>query len=206
MVWSPVQPIIALPGWAWTACMAATPRCSTLLRTAANPSWLTSTAQPRCGDRPPQLQELEPKTAASTTPCPEGRPRKHARLHPDNEAQYLSVEAITAVEFADSNRVVSYRQGSQGKLTARFMMKEVWCWEKGWSKIRRRQLIIRQDAEGAFKWTLTNLGLEAERRDTLQPHDWRQGQRFWIEHAFHEAKSQLDMALLFSKDAGCDTK
>lgn len=148
---------------------------------------------------PPRLEELAPKTSKKaedegSASSPAGRPRKHARLHPDNAAQYLSVEAITEAKFAASNRVVSYRQGSQGKLTARFMMKEVWCWEKGWSRIRRRQLIIRQDAEGAFKWTLTNLGLEPERPDSLQRHAWRQGQRFWIEHAFHEAKSQLGMA------------
>lgn len=148
------------------------------------------TSQPRLQELAAETLKKEPSPATS----PVGRPRKHARLHADNTAQYLSVEAITQAEFAGQSRVVSYRQGSQGKLTARLMMKEVWCWEKGWSKMRRRQLIIRQDAEGAFKWTLTNLGQEAKSPDTLQRHAWRQGQRFWIEHAFHEAKSQLGMA------------
>lgn len=50
--------------------------------------------------------------------------------------------------------------------------------------------MIRQDESGDFKWSLTNLP---------DPKDWqrdlyRQNQRFWIEHAFHEAKSQTGMA------------
>jgi SRSO17 transposase len=41
-----------------------------------------------------------------------------------------------------------------------------------------------------MKYSLTNLpsGLSWER------YGYVQGQRFWVEHAFHEAKSQLGMA------------
>jgi hypothetical protein len=64
-------------------------------------------------------------------------------------------------------------------------------WEARWqSPPRKRRLIVRQDESGDFKYSLTNMA---------DPTDWQrdlyvQGQRFWIEHNFHEAKSQLGMA------------
>ncbi|MDP0489783.1 MAG: IS701 family transposase [Verrucomicrobiota bacterium JB023] len=130
----------------------------------------------------PQLEKPGPSTG--------GRPRKHARLHPRNAAQYVSVEELARAEFETGHRQVSYRQGTKGALTTRFMSRDVWCWERGWPRARKRRLLIRQDADGSFKWTLTSLPPEGgARRDA-----WLQGQRFWIEHAFHEAKSQLGMA------------
>ena len=117
--------------------------------------------------------------------APKGRPRKHPRLHCDNAAQYLSVREISEEEFEEKNRKISYRKGTKGSLTTRFMMREVWCWEKGWSHARKRLLLISRDADDNFKWTLTNL----TDSEDVKRHAWRQGQRFWIEHTFREAKS-----------------
>lgn len=69
-------------------------------------------------------------------------------------------------------------------------MKKVWCWEPGWDRVRERILVIRQDADGSYKYSLSNL--PAGRK--WEWYAWVQGQRYWIEHAFHEAKSQLGMA------------
>jgi len=121
---------------------------------------------------------------------PKGRPRKYPRLDGDNAAQYLSVREISEEEFEEKSQKISYRKGTKGSLTTRFMMREVWCWEKGWSHARKRLLLISRDADDNFKWTLTNL----TDSEDVKRHAWRQGQRFWIEHAFHEAKSQLGMA------------
>jgi hypothetical protein len=66
----------------------------------------------------------------------------------------------------------------------------VWCWEPKWDCPRKRTLIVREDRAGDFKYTLTKLS------DIQVPQRlaYIQGQRFWIEHAFQEAKSQLGMA------------
>lgn len=130
----------------------------------------------------PQLEEPSSVTG--------GRPRKNAREHPDNRAQYVSVEELAEKHFEKEHRKVSYRQGTKGALTTRFMVKEVWCWERGWTQAKKRRLLIRKDADESFKWTLTNLPPS----ENLKHDAWLQGQRFWIEHAFHEAKSQLGMA------------
>lgn len=119
-----------------------------------------------------------------------GRPRKHRRLHPNNRARYVSVEELSRENFAAQSRELSYRQGSKGKLCARLWVRQVWCWEPKWGKVRERMLIVRADAEGSFKYSLSNLA----EGQSWERYGWIQGQRFWIEQAFHEAKSQLGMA------------
>lgn len=132
----------------------------------------------------PSLQE--PSTQAGKL----GRPRSQSRLHSDNQARYVSVEQLQQEHFEDKSRRLKYRQGTGGQLWARFWVRKVWCWEKGWDKARARLLIIRQDSDGGFKYSLSNL---ASGKDWSY-YGFVQGQRFWIEHAFQEAKSQLGMA------------
>ena len=119
-----------------------------------------------------------------------GRPRTRARLAPGNRAAYLSVEELVGEHFAAGHERVKYRQGQKGELWGRFWVRKVWCWEGGWERARQRLLVVRQDADGTFKYSLSNLS---------PGRGWSfyarvQAQRFWIEHAFHEAKSQLGMA------------
>ena len=54
---------------------------------------------------------------------------------------------------------------------------------------RHRRFVVSQDESGDLKYSITNLPDKGFARDA-----YVQGQRFWIEHAFHEAKSQLGMA------------
>lgn len=131
----------------------------------------------------PDLEELPERSG-------KGRPRRHARLSSGNRAEYVSVEELVAREFESRHRVVKYRRGHKGSLKTRLWVRKVWCWEKGWDRIRHRLLVVRQDADGSFKYSLTNI---TDRRKWSE-YAWIQGQRFWIEHAFHEAKSQLGMA------------
>jgi SRSO17 transposase len=118
-----------------------------------------------------------------------GRPRKHPQLRDDNAARYLSVAELVAERFEAGSVKLCYRQGHKGKLWTRFWATAVWCWEKDWAQPRKRMLAVRREADGSFKYSLSNLqGASWER------YAWMQGQRFWMEHAFHEAKSQLGMA------------
>ena len=86
---------------------------------------------------------------------------------------------------------MSFRQGSKGTLTGRFYTRVVWLWdEKEGSAPRERTLIVREDESGDLKYSLTNLPRETE----LKRLAYIQNQRYWIEHAFHEAKNELGMA------------
>jgi SRSO17 transposase len=135
-------------------------------------------------DRPPSLQEPE------AAPSGRGRPRQQARLQPGEEARYRSVEQLTEESFASEHRALCYRQGHKGQLWAHVWVRPVWVWEKGWEKVRPRMLVVRRDADGTFKYSLTN----SLNQGSWERYAWMQGQRFFIEHAFHEAKSQLGMA------------
>lgn len=119
-----------------------------------------------------------------------GRPRKGPKRRPDDTAQHISVENLVAGNFQSGHRIVSYRQGQKGKLTTRLWVCPVWCWEKDWAMARERLLVVRRDADGSFKYSLTNMTQE----ESWERLGWIQGQRYWIEHAFHEAKSQIGMA------------
>jgi len=82
------------------------------------------------------------------------------------------------------------RRSHKTKLKFRFWSREVWTWEPAWKKPRRRLLLIRQNEDASFKYSLSNFSSETS-WETLA---YMQAQRFWIEHGFHEAKSQLGMA------------
>jgi SRSO17 transposase len=121
-----------------------------------------------------------------------GKEYRRARLKDEKQKEKcLRVDQYVEANFAARHREISCRQGSKGKLCARVWVTDVWVWEARWNGgPRKRRLVVRQDEAGEFKYSLTNLP---------SAQSWKrlayvQGQRFWIEHAFHEAKSQLGMA------------
>jgi SRSO17 transposase len=120
----------------------------------------------------------------------QGRPRKRSHLHSENTAQEVTVESLVKEQKEESFKVISFRQGEKGEVCGRFWMEEIWHWEKGESGARKRLLLVRKDADGTLKYSLTNL----PGGKPLKSYAGIQGQRYWIEHAFHEAKSQLGMA------------
>jgi SRSO17 transposase len=132
----------------------------------------------------------EPKIEAPEQGERRGRPRKYARIHPDNTAEETTVERLVNELAEDDFEKIRFRQGAKGGVCGRFWMTEVWHWEKGEAAARKRILLVRREADGSLKYSLSNLA----GGQPLKYYARIQGQRFWIEHAFHEAKSQLGMA------------
>jgi SRSO17 transposase len=134
--------------------------------------------------------EFKPQPTAQTTAKALGRPAQRRQLSPGYQGRYLTVEALCAEHFKTQSRAITYRHGPSGPLTAQVWVKEVWAWEPGWPKARRRWLIVAQDRQGQFKYSLSNC---------MDINDWQrlcymQHQRYFIEKAFQDAKSQLGMA------------
>jgi len=119
-----------------------------------------------------------------------GRARKHARIHANNNSKETTVEALVKGVGDDQFEEISFRQGAKGQVCGRFWMREIWHWEKSENEARKRILVVRRDADGSLKYSLTNL----PGGKPLEYYAKIQGQRYWIEHAFHESKSQLGMA------------
>ena len=121
-----------------------------------------------------------------------GRTPVRKKLDPErNKARHLKVEDFVTENFDKNHKVISYRQGSKGKLCARVWVEDVWVWNVRWEgPPRKRRLIVRQDESDEFKYSLTNLPDGNDWKNDL----YKQNQRFWIEQSFHEAKSQVGMA------------
>jgi SRSO17 transposase len=108
-----------------------------------------------------------------------------------DESRHQRVDKICREYFESDCVEVSFRQGSKGKLTGRFHVRAVWIWDgKGKSRPRERTLLIREDESGDLKYSLTNLPAET----SVARLAYIQNQRYWIEHSFHEAKTELGMA------------
>lgn len=119
-----------------------------------------------------------------------GRPARHLQLRDGSPGEYRSVESLAQEHFESCHQRVKYRAGTKGQLWTRIWVSTVWTWEPGLAQPRERLLIIRRDADQSFKYSLSNL----QAGQQWSHYAWVQAQRFWIEHAFHEAKSQLGMA------------
>jgi SRSO17 transposase len=118
-----------------------------------------------------------------------GRPLSRTKAS-DAKARYATVAELTKEEFHDQARVITVRESTKGKLKYRIWVKEVWQWEVGQSKARRRLLVVREEADGSFKYSLTN----AAANTSWERLGFMQAQRFWIERSFQDAKSELGMA------------
>ncbi len=65
-----------------------------------------------------------------------------------------------------------------------------WQWEPADHRARRRWLVVRQEQDGTFKYSLSN----AAEKVTWERLGYMQTQRFWLERAFQDAKSELGLA------------
>lgn len=130
----------------------------------------------------------------TTPPAPgqRGRPAKRLKLEPGHDlSHHRRVDEICRENFEEKSREISYRQGSKGVLTGRFYMAPVWVWDENTAgPPRERMLIVREDESGDLKYSLTNFPPDTD----PQRLAYIQNQRYWIEHAFHEAKKELGMA------------
>ena len=121
-----------------------------------------------------------------------GRPATKLKLAANNDRSlYQRVDRICRDHFEQNSEEVSFRAGAKGQLTGRFYTRVIWTWdEKNGSPPRQRILLIREDESGDLKYSLTNLPPET----SLKRLAYIQNQRYWIEHAFHEAKNELGMS------------
>lgn len=119
-------------------------------------------------------------------------PKVPRLIDPDQKGRaHVRVDKLADDHFTEACQEVSYRQGTKGELCGLFWCMDVWVWDahRDRGAPRKRRLLVRKDEGGDLKYSLTNLPEEELR---VLAH--RQGERFWIEHAFGEAKSQLGMA------------
>lgn len=159
-----------------------------LMDVARNTRVWTAEPHPERPSSPSAPADLLVSEAASAPV--RGRPR--SRMQATNaEAKEIKIEQLVAQNFAHGSRQVTIRHTTQGELQARVWVREVWLWDYRWRpQVRRRLLVVRQEADGSFKYSLSN----AAAQTSWEKLAFMQAQRYWIEQSFKEAKSELGMA------------
>jgi len=133
-----------------------------------------------------QLSESDPSLHRPKT----GRPRKAIPPAAQPPVRVQTVAQWAQESFARGSRWVTVRETTRGVLRVRLWVKALWQWNQSSRVARSRLLIVRQEEDGSFKYSLSNCA-----EDTAWEHlGFMQAQRFWIERSFQDAKSELGMA------------
>ena len=135
------------------------------------------------------LWNRDPAGAVPASGGSAGRPPVR-RVATAGAADKKSAAQWAAAQFAGESREVRLRSSTRGPLQAKIWVKEVWQWEPADPQARRRLLVVRQEQDGTFKYSLSNAAPDT----TWERLAYMQTQRFWIERAFQDAKSELGMA------------
>lgn len=125
----------------------------------------------------------------SSPPGKNGRPLTRARPSPGASAA-VKIDTLTARCFTAQAREVTIRDATKGALYARVWVRPVWMWNGESPTARQRLLVVRQEADGSFKYSLSNAAADTPWGRLA----YMQAQRFWIERCFQDAKSELGLA------------
>ena len=128
-------------------------------------------------------------------PCPRlpavarGRPATRTRAG-NARARAWKASTLSAAHFEKESRLLTLRQTTKGPLRARLWVRKVWQWEPGEERARERLLVVRREADGTHKYSLSNAAADT----AWERLGFMQCQRYFIERAFEDAKSELGMA------------
>jgi SRSO17 transposase len=108
------------------------------------------------------------------------------------EALRTRVDKWVALQPEETWKRISFRDTTKGKRFAEFLVQRIWLWNGKEPKARCFTLIVRREPGKAdcIKYTLTNAGTET----TVERLAFMQGQRYFVERSFQDAKSYLGMA------------
>jgi len=116
--------------------------------------------------------------------------RKHTRYHIDEES--VTVKNVVDRMALCAQPVLNVRDTSRGKLKLRVLRVPVYIWNEEASMVHRYFLVATQTfgKNPETKISLSNAPETVE----LKTLAWMQHQRFWVERAFEDSKSECGMA------------
>lgn len=118
-----------------------------------------------------------------------GRGRNPTRLVA--AAPPMRVDKWVADQPEESWQRISFRESTKGRLQADFLVQRVWTWNNTESTGRLRYLIVRREigAKEEIKYSLSN----APEGTAIERLAFMQGQRYFVERAFQDAKSNVGL-------------
>jgi SRSO17 transposase len=116
-----------------------------------------------------------------------GRPcTRRVAQHPP-----LRVDAWASAQPQAAWQRVALRDGSKGELTVEVLHRRVWLWDGQEARAHAWHLIVRREitAREEIKYSLSNAPLTTTATRLAR----MQGQRYWVERAFQDGKSQAGL-------------
>jgi SRSO17 transposase len=135
------------------------------------------------------IYESDPRWQTEPSPSSKAGRSKTIKAG-DWKPRSRTVEVVVREHFARESRTMTVRETTKGTMRVRIWVKEVWQWDGKTSAPRPRLLVVRREKDGTFKYSLSN----ASAKTSWERLGFMQAQRFWIERAFQDAKSELGMA------------
>lgn len=122
-------------------------------------------------------------------PEKKGRGRTPTRLVA--AAASVRVDTWAAEQPEDAWQRIAFRESTKGRLHADFLVRRVWTWNKSESTGRLLHLIVRREigAKDEIKYSLSNAPADTP----LERLAFMQGQRYFVERAFQDAKSTVGL-------------
>jgi SRSO17 transposase len=131
------------------------------------------------------LEDPDPKVPLS----PSRKGRKPKRLKARSQA--IRVDKWAEEQPQQSWQRMSLRDTTKGKLIVDILHKRVWLWDGKEPKAHKWHLIVRREVGSpkTLKYSLSNAKADIETERLA----YMQGQRYWVERSFQDAKNQCGM-------------
>lgn len=115
---------------------------------------------------------------------------KSTKPHADTDP--LRVDVYAKQWAAYDWQTVTVREGTKGPLILSMHVAPVWLWDAETATLTERVLVIsRNQADNKIKYSLSNADYLTTATERFA---YMQAQRYWVERAFQEAKSELGMS------------
>ena len=137
-------------------------------------------------DQPIYLEDPRPSVAASVTN--RGRPRRRREA----QSARIRVDRWTQAQSAAAWQPITLRDSSKGKLRVEVLHRRVWLWDGKEAQAHPWHLLVRRetDSRETIHYTLSNAPAQTAVHRLAQ----MQAQRFWIERALQDGKSESGLA------------
>jgi len=125
-------------------------------------------------------------------PQKKSNPRGRKTSRYQAQTQSVRIDNWKEAQPEESWQRYKLRDSTKGELVVEILHQRVWLWDKNEANPHHWHLIVRRELNSpeTCKYTLSNAPAETSTQQLAQ----MQGQRYWIERAFEDGKSESGMA------------
>ena len=106
-------------------------------------------------------------------------------------ARATRVDACAKCQHRKAWRRIEVRDGTKGPILIDILHRNVWVWDREEAKAHLWRLIVRREVDSSekIKYSLSNAGPDVSVKELA----YRQAQRYWVERAFQDGKTEVGM-------------